>query len=61
MFTSEQPTMTAANCPSGDRHFYAIAICRWDNQGDAIAGNRQDEMKAEAVCELRRTYDWEQT
>jgi hypothetical protein len=27
--------MTEAKRPSGDRHFYAIAISRWDNEGGA--------------------------
>jgi hypothetical protein len=28
--------MAEANQGSGDRHFYAIAISRWDNEGGAI-------------------------
>jgi hypothetical protein len=27
--------MTGAKWPSGDRHFYAAAISRWDNEGGA--------------------------
>jgi hypothetical protein len=28
--------MAEAKQPSGERHFYAIAISRWDNEGGAI-------------------------
>lgn len=31
-------TVTEAKWPSGDRHFHAIAISRWDNEGGATGG-----------------------
>jgi hypothetical protein len=50
-------TMTEAKWPSGDRHFYAIAISRWDNEGGATQGDQQSEMTNNKEWPLARAAD----